>query len=133
MAQADADRGERIKWLREKKLHLTQEAMADKVGVTLRGYQEWEAGGGIKWKNATKLAELGDVTPDWLMSGEREVPDLSVLMNGDGSQSQLDRIEEVQQQILAEIAAIRLALVQPSRRVQRTPRESRSGREATGS
>jgi transcriptional regulator with XRE-family HTH domain len=133
MAQADADRGERIKWLREKKLHLTQEAMADKVGVTLRGYQEWEAGGGIKWKNATKLAELGDVTPDWLMSGEREVPDLSVLMDGDGHQSQLDRIEETQARILAEVRAIRLALVQPSRRVQSTPRESRRGRGATGS
>lgn len=99
MAQADAERGERIKWLRDEKLHLTQEAMADKVGITLRGFQEWEAGGGIKWENAKKLAKIGGVTPDWIMSGDREeTPDLL-----GASPSQMDRIE-------SDLAATRVEL-----------------------
>lgn len=126
MAQADAERGDRIKWLREEKLHLTQEGMADKVGVTLRGYQEWEAGGGIKWDNAKKLAKAAGVTPDWIMSGDRaETPDLS---NGP---SQLDVIEANQERILAELAAIRLALAAPSRRPSQ--KQSPARKKATGS
>jgi transcriptional regulator with XRE-family HTH domain len=129
MAQADAERGERIKWLRER-LHLTQEAMADKVGVTLRGYQEWEAGGGIRWPNAQKLAKAGNVQADWIMSGDRsETPDLS-------SQSQLDRIEENQRRIFEELSDLRLALLEitrPSRRQpSRTQRESQTGKAAAG-
>lgn len=119
MAQADAERGERIKWLRDEKLHLTQEAMADKVGITLRGYQEWEAGGGIKWENAKKLAKIGGVEADWIMSGDRGgTPDLSL-----GGQSQLDHIEENQRGILAEVAATRVeigALATQVAAIQRT-------------
>lgn len=130
MAQADSERGDRIKWLREDKLHLTQEAMADKVGITLRGYQEWEAGGGIKWPNAQKLAKVAGVTADWIMSGDvlHETPDLS---KGQ-AETQMDRIEANQQRILAELAAIRLGLAGPSRR-QKPRRQSRPGKEATGS
>lgn len=106
MAQADAERGDRIKWLREEKLHLTQEGMADKVGVTLRGYQEWEAGGGIKWDNAKKLAKAAGVTPDWIMSGDREeTPDLS------SGQSPMDRVEIALKELRAELAATQDAVV----------------------
>lgn len=99
MAQADAERGDRIKWLREEKLHLTQEAMSDRVGITLRGYQEWEAGGGIKWDNAKKLAKVGGVSPDWIMSGNKgATPDLSK------GPSQLDRIEQSLVALRADLA-----------------------------
>jgi hypothetical protein len=71
---------------------------------------------------------------NYIRYGEREAPDLGVVLNGNGPQeeSQLDRIEANQARILAEIAAIRLALVQPSRR-QSTPPRSQRGRGATGS
>lgn len=82
---ADLERGDRIKQLREGR-HLTQPVVAERVGVTLRGYQEWEAGGGIQWENAKRLAKVLGSNPDYVMSGERaETPDLS--------HSQLDRIE----------------------------------------
>lgn len=98
MAQADAERGDRIRSLREN-LHLTQEAMADRVGLTLRGYQEWEAGGGIKWDNAKRLAKVAGVEPDWIMSGDRgETPDF--LGGGRVSQPQL----------AVEMAAIRVEI-----------------------
>lgn len=73
---ADLERGLRIKELRASR-HLTQEAMADLLGVTLRGYQEWEAGGGIKWDNVKNLAGQLGVEPDYLMNGPKpETPDL---------------------------------------------------------
>lgn len=49
--------GRRIAQLRER-AHLTQDAAADRVGVTLRAYQKWEAGGGIQYANLEKLAVL---------------------------------------------------------------------------
>lgn len=87
---ADLERGDRIRELREQR-HLTQPVVADRVHVTLRAYQEWEAGGGIQWENAKRLAKVLGATPDFIMSGEpRETPDLST----NGQPSQLDRIEE---------------------------------------
>lgn len=87
---ADLERGLRVKGLREA-AHLTQEAIADELGVTLRGYQEWEAGGGIKWDNAKKLAKFHDVDTEFLMNGPRdETPDLLGAHDG----SQLDRLEK---------------------------------------
>jgi transcriptional regulator with XRE-family HTH domain len=84
---ADLERGERIKALREQVLHLTQPVVAERVGVTLRAYQEWEAGGGIAWENAKRLAKVLGATPDFIMSGDREALDLG--------ETQLDRIESL--------------------------------------
>jgi hypothetical protein len=42
------ERGDRI---RELRAGIPQPRIADQVGVTLRAYQEWEAGGGIGWDN----------------------------------------------------------------------------------
>jgi transcriptional regulator with XRE-family HTH domain len=116
----DLARGERIKALREER-HLKQPAVIDllerKVGakvVGLRGYQLWEAGGGIKWENVTLLADVFGVEPEWIMTGaERHTPptpDLAGSLNGDSrSQTeQLDRIETLlreNQQIMLALAA----------------------------
>lgn len=82
----DLARGERIK-ARRQALRLTQPAVVDLLAkragaqvVTLRGYQTWEAGGGIRWDNAKVLAEVLDVDPEKLMVGgpyvdARETPD----------------------------------------------------------
>lgn len=94
---ADLERGERIKELRLAR-HLTQPAVAEAIGVTLRGYQKYEAGGGIKWDNAKALAKFFRVDPDYLMSGPKtETPDLS----RNGQPSQLDRIEAKLDHVIA--------------------------------
>jgi hypothetical protein len=35
----------------------------------LRAYQEWEAGGGIAWDNLVKLADVLEVTPEYIEFG----------------------------------------------------------------
>ena len=79
MALQQRAMGRRIAQLRER-AHLTQEAAADKAGVTLRAYQKWEAGGGIQYANLQKLAEVLQVPVDQI-TGEPSTPDLS-LPNG---------------------------------------------------
>lgn len=73
--------GARIKELRGPK---PQPLIADEVGVTLRAYQEWEAGGGIAWANLQKLAVVFNVSENYLLYGATETT---------GPQTQLDRVE----------------------------------------
>jgi hypothetical protein len=46
-----------------------QTVIAAGVGVSLRAYQQWEAGGGIAWHNLDALAKLHSVSTEWLLSG----------------------------------------------------------------
>jgi hypothetical protein len=69
-----------------------QEALANEIPVTLRAYQEWEAGGGIAWANLQRLAEIHGVSTNWLLYGD-ERPE--------GARSQLDRIEAGVKELLA--------------------------------
>lgn len=93
----DLERGQRIKARREK-LRLTQPAVVDlveqlayelpdghalhpdiagKAPLTLRGYQQYERGGGIVWEKAKLLATALRMEADELMNGEKpETPDL---------------------------------------------------------
>lgn len=95
---ADLSRGQRIKDLRESR-HLTQEAIAERLGVTLRGYQAWEAGGGIKWDNVKRLATFHKVNPDFVMNGPDETGEASA------NATQLDRIEMKLDLLTAQIDA----------------------------
>jgi transcriptional regulator with XRE-family HTH domain len=85
MALQQRAMGRRIAEFRER-AHMTQEAAADKAGVTLRAYQKWEAGGGIQYANLIKLAEVLHV-PVERLTGEESAPDPFQ------TASQLDRIE----------------------------------------
>src|SRR5260370_570112 len=69
-----------------------QPQMAAEVGVSLRAYQEWEAGGGIKWSNLQRLAEVHGVTPNYILYGEEKPR---------GPKTQLDRIESKLDDLLA--------------------------------
>lgn len=86
--------GERLRELRGAK---TQPAIADAVGVTLRAYQHWEAGGGISWDNLQGLAEHFGVTENYILYGTNEGPG--------HRQEQLDRIEEKLDDLLGFFAA----------------------------
>lgn len=72
MALQQRAMGRRIAQLRER-AHLTQEAAADKAGVTLRAYQKWEAGGGIQYANLQKLADSLRATVEEI-TGSAETP-----------------------------------------------------------
>lgn len=72
MALQQRAMGRRIAQLRER-AHLTQEAAAERAGVTLRGYQKWEAGGGIQYANLQKLANALKATVEEI-TGEAETP-----------------------------------------------------------
>ncbi len=83
-----------------------QPRIAAEVGVTLRAYQAWEAGGGIAWPNLEKLAEFHGVTTSWLEHGDA----------GPGlPRTQLDRIESKLDQLLSRHGAVQVDdLFQPS-------------------
>lgn len=69
--------GERIRGLREDSEE-TNRSIADYVGVGERSVAAWVAGDGISYKNAKKVAELFDVSIDWLWRGREkgDTPDL---------------------------------------------------------
>lgn len=91
-AERQKEIGARIKDLRGK---MPQQVIADRVGVTLRAYQAWEAGGGIAWANYERLAEALGVTEEYILYGESGKSNPS---------TQLDRIEAKLDLILASIS-----------------------------
>lgn len=134
MAEQDRQRGERIRDLREAHAW-TQRQLADKLQVDPKTVHNWEAGKELNPTNLRELAELLKVPMDYIRFGERGVPDLTDMFASDPEAlSQLDRIEERQEQILGELRALRLQLAAPSqRRAARTPKAAPTQTEATGS
>jgi transcriptional regulator with XRE-family HTH domain len=66
--------GERLRELREKNLNISQEEFAKRVGISLSGYQNYEAGKRVPHPHAlTKIAEMCDTTVDWILTGELNV------------------------------------------------------------
>lgn len=107
-AEKLAEQGARIKALREQMRtdegkKVTQPNVADAVGVSLRGYQNWEAGdGGLRPENVMALAKFFDTTEEYIEYGDRraeQTPDL-VSELGSGDVSQLDRIEAKLERVL---------------------------------
>lgn len=92
--------GRRIAELREDR-RLTQPVMAERVGVSLRGYQKWEAGTAApNWRNLEQLAEALGVTADDLIgAGETRHEPVSIT---------LARIETTLEVLQAELATIRV-------------------------
>ena len=68
---------------------MTQPAVADAIGITLRAYQAYEAGGGLRLDNAEKLAVFFDVTMGELL-GNAVLPSPMPL---ESNQDRLERIE----------------------------------------
>jgi transcriptional regulator with XRE-family HTH domain len=126
---------ERIKRLRGK---VPQPIIAERVGVTLRAYQEWEAGGGLKWENYGKLALALGTTVEYLMHGTEETDDGLA-----PHATQLDLIEAKLDDVLAALTRLegeRLpgppdALVRPPEGQTPNPGTARRGksRRAAGS
>jgi transcriptional regulator with XRE-family HTH domain len=129
---------------RRDELGLTQSQIADAIGiasVTKDYVSRWERG--VVEPSEAYLdgaaAALKTTVAD-LMAGptaDREATNgpTPELFGGadDTDLTQLDRIEKRQQEILSEMAAIRLALASPSRSRRQSPPQSQPGTEATGS
>jgi transcriptional regulator with XRE-family HTH domain len=82
--------GDRLKELREGSPY-TQEAIADRLGITVRAYQKQEATGGVSYDNIEKLAELHGVEADWILKGDTETPDLL----GGSDEAIIQRIDDL--------------------------------------
>lgn len=93
--------GRRIAELREQ-AHLTQPVAAEKAGVSLRGYQKWEAGAARpNWANLERIATVFGVKP------ENIIGDPAMSRNGDTNdlEARLSALE-------ADTAAIKTAVGQ---------------------
>lgn len=88
----DQARADRIDQLKQERPDLTWEAIADYVGVTVRGAQAWREHGAISYDNAKKLAELFEVEVMFIMRGDGYGPQATA--------TQLDRIEQMLQDLL---------------------------------
>lgn len=86
--------GERVAEARDAK-RLTQPVVADRVGVTLRTVQNWEAGDTrISWAHLPKLAEVLDVTEDWILTGNEDEPAADVVELPTGLHAELEQIND---------------------------------------
>lgn len=99
-ADIDQERGERLQELRRGKGNPPQPLVAAAVGVSLRTYQSWEAGGGIRFDNREALAKYFGVSISYIVGGE--TPDVIGSLNGE--RTQLDRIEEKLDEALSRAA-----------------------------
>lgn len=103
---ADFARGQRLRALRDER-HLSQEDAAHEIGVTTKALRAWEKGGKIKWENAKSAGAFYGVDPESLVS--REVGSIPGVPGAE--KSQLDRIEETLNAVLAELATTQDAVV----------------------
>jgi hypothetical protein len=139
---ADVQRGERIRERREE-LHLTQPAVVDlleaaayklprshdlhpdkagKPPVTLRGFQTYEAGGGIVWEKAKLLAQVLQMDVQEMMSGEPERTVINGKVVQDASVTPSPFPERTIEGALAGILAqIQAQLAEQTRSAQRDP------------
>lgn len=88
MALQTREIGDRISALREARGNPPQEIVAQKLDVSNRAYQAWEAGDSKpSWRNLTKLAKFYGVTEEFILLGDvpEETPQAS----------QLDRVEQL--------------------------------------
>jgi transcriptional regulator with XRE-family HTH domain len=99
LQMADAERGERIRALKKLRRR-KQQQVADAVGVTLRAYQEWEAGGGLKDENLDALAQFFEVSRSYITDGaEADTPDLMATLGNseNGSKGVLTRLTAIEE------------------------------------
>ncbi len=61
--------GQRIKYVREEILGIEQDDLAKALGVTRGAVGNWELGGGAKFSNLQKLANLSKISIDWIARG----------------------------------------------------------------
>ena len=121
--------GERIRQLREDSAE-TNRSIADYCDVGERSVAAWVAGEGIAYKNAKKVAELFEVSIDWIWRGREPRKEGSPLDALSEPASTADLAEQVREtnselaEVRGELSAVRtelqrvLSLLQPAERDQ---------------
>lgn len=61
--------GARIAQARKEAGGMTQEALADLIGLSKRSVQDYEAGATLPWKHLREIARVLDKHVDWFMRG----------------------------------------------------------------
>ena len=125
---ADVARADLLKRLRKDR-HWSQERAAQEIGVSVRSIRSWERGGGIKWRNARRLAEAYGVEPEQITrrdddedEGEvSEAPEEEV-----GLEAKVDLLLAQQARLLAEVGKVQAALRVPPAPRQRPAPHSES-------
>lgn len=85
--------GARIALARKRAGGMTQETLADLIGVSTRSVQDYEAGVTIPWKYLLPIAKVTKVDVDWLIHGdETEPPEVRELL--EDIDARMRRIEE---------------------------------------
>lgn len=86
--------GHRIRQLREKS-RWTQPDLAEKLGLSLRGYQKLEEKGTTKFERAEAVARIHGVDAGWIWEGTDKGPTPDVLgaLGARGGADQLTRLE----------------------------------------
>jgi len=106
MALENKARGQRIAQMRKRR-RLTQQAMAEKLGVSYRAYQTWEAGKMPEWPNVEKLATFFRVKPEYIIGDTTPGPDEAPQL--DRLERRLVELDEKVTQLLEIASQIRLA------------------------
>lgn len=102
---------ERIRELRERS-PWSQAQMAEKLDLSLRGYQKMEERGTTKWERVEELAAIFGIEPLVLWQGRPRsaTPDLLSSSNGAADSDRLARIETELGQVREELEALRVWL-----------------------
>lgn len=138
---ADERRAERIRRLREAHSVKWRE-LAAYVGVSERSAHAWGATGAIAQENAAKVSQFfrergEDIDADYIWRGEQPTtPNLMAVLNGDQTQTQLDRIEAQLARLQDSLDLVESYLEQQAseavrRRVRQAADQRRSTRHAT--
>jgi transcriptional regulator with XRE-family HTH domain len=127
-AQQRLEIAERIRELRERS-PFTQPNLADRLGLTLRGYQKLEERGTTKWDRVEEIAAIYDVEADWIWSGKErgETPD--PFATSPAAESDLARLERKIDRVLANQAKLLAAAdLEPDAQAQSPPSPARQRR-----
>lgn len=112
---ADQERAQRIRQLKDEHPEIKWRMIAAHVGVTERAAQEWPKSGGIEPENAEKLAELFDVSYQWLWFGHEAETKNGDTPNPFAKVSSVDQVEDIREEFRGLVAGLDQKLDQITR------------------
>lgn len=125
MALRNSEIGARISALRKDRGGMPQEIVAQKLGVSNRSYQAWEAGDTKpSWRNLEKLAKFYGVTEEYILLGSE------LVQRSTSAESQLDQIERAVEVLTDRVEALTLEVRQQLEATQPPLNASRHRRSA---
>lgn len=121
--------GARIKHLRERS-PFKQQAVADRLGIGIRAYQNLERVGTVRYERCEELGEIFEADPRWIWDGHER----GMVTPDPLGASVLDRIEAKLDTLSERVAALdaRFRAADSRRRSPGSPRQSQADRREDG-